>query len=58
MSFTTATSLIERFKTQKHQKFFETSSGKPIWNVLHPALNALSQIQKDSPALDVQDCLT
>ena len=58
MSFTTATSLIERFKTQKHQKFFETSSGKPIWNVLHPALNAVSQIQKDSPALDVQDCLT
>ncbi|MCP4409388.1 MAG: hypothetical protein GY807_16885 [Gammaproteobacteria bacterium] len=55
MSLAEPTSLIEQFKSQKHQKFFETSSGKPIWNVLYPTLRALSQIQDDDTTLDIAE---
>ncbi len=57
MSLTEAASLLEQFKSQKHQRFFETSSGKPIWSVLHPTLRALSQIQDDNSTLNVAERL-
>ena len=56
MSFN-ATSLLKEFESQRHQRFFETPSAKPIWRVLQPTLRALSQIQSDDTTLDAEEHL-